>query len=198
MAHLPFVERRFTLLLGTLTEMPPPPSLRFPGTGECDPFYAGYLARVQHVVDPLGELTTQRHRVRKTLGSVPEQRGSFRYAPGKWSIRGLVGHIADAERIFAYRALRIARGDRTPLAGWDERAYAESAGFDARELRELLDDWTAARDSTIALAHGLPDDCWERRGTANDADVTVRALLYIILGHVEHHLAVLAERYAVR
>lgn len=198
MAHLPFVERRFTRLLATLADMPPPPSLRSPATGEFDPFYGGYLARVQHVVDPIGELTAQRERVRGILTAVPDTRGSFRYAPGKWSISGLVGHLADAERIFAYRALRIARGDRTPLAGWDEAAYAQTAQFDDRALRELIDDWTAARNSTIALVEGLPDDCWERRGTANAAEVSVRALLYIILGHVEHHLAVLAERYGVR
>jgi uncharacterized damage-inducible protein DinB len=197
MAHLGFVERRFSRLLGTLADMPPAPSLRAPGTGEFDPFYAGYLARVQHVFDPIGELTAQRGRVHRILAAVPEPRGSFRYAPGKWSIRELVGHLADAERIFGYRLLRIARGDRTALAGWDEAVYAQTAGFDARELRELADDWTAARDSTIALVQGLPDDCWERRGTANNAGVSARALLYIILGHAEHHLAVLAERYGV-
>lgn len=197
MPHLPFVERRFTRLLATLTDMPPLPSLRAPDSAEFAPFYACYVARVQHVVDPIGELSAQRGRVRDILGSVPESRAAHRYAPGTWSVKDLAGHLADAERIFAYRLLRIARRDRTPLTGWDQNAYAGTAGSDDRELQAILEDWTAARDSTIALVHGLPDDCWERRGTANAAEVSVRALLYIILGHVEHHLAVLAERYRV-
>ena len=197
MGHLPFVERRFTRLLATLTNMPPLPLLRPPDPAEFASFYAGYVARVRHVVDPMGELTAQRTRVRALLAPLPDSRAAYRYAPGKWSVKDLVGHLADAERIFAYRLLRIARGDRTPLAGWDENTYAATADSDNREMQEILEDWTAARDSTIALVHGLPDDCWERSGSANDATVTVRALLYIVLGHTEHHVAVLREKYGV-
>lgn len=178
--------------------MPPLPSLRAPDNAEFAPFYAGYVARVRHLVDPIGELTGQRDRVCAMLASLPESRAAYRYAPGKWSVKDLVGHLADAERIFAYRLLRIARGDRTPLAGWDERTYAATAGAADREMQEILEDWTAARDATIALVHGLPDNCWERGGTANDAPVSARALLFIVLGHVEHHLSVLAERYGLR
>jgi hypothetical protein len=153
---------------------------------------------VAELTDPVGELSAQRDRVRSLLTAVTEDRGGFRYAPGKWSIQQLVGHIADAERIFAYRLLRIARSDATPLPGWEENHYAQTGEFDDRTLSSLLDEWTIARESTIALVRGLPDAAWERSGVANNAPVTAAALLYIILGHVEHHLAVLRERYGLR
>ena len=166
-----------------------------PSEDEYHSFFGGYVSRVKDVADPVGELTAQRQRVRALFEGITEERASYRYAPGKWSIKGLLGHLTDAERIFAYRVLRIARGDETPLAGWDENDYARRAAFDDRTLTDLLDDWTAVRDSTIALVKGLPEDAWTRRGVANNSPVTTRALLYIILGHVEHHVAVLRERY---
>jgi uncharacterized damage-inducible protein DinB len=208
-SHLVSVERRFNALLclpkrlggvpwglDTLGIMPPP-LLRPPDAGEFAPFFARYVERVAHVADPVGELDAQRMRVLALLEPLSDEEASFRYAQGKWSIKALVGHLADADRILSYRLLRIGRGDETPLAGWDEEAYARTAGFDDRRWRELLDDWTAARDSTIALVRGMPDEAWDRRGLANNGPATTRALLYIILGHVEHHLAVLRERYGL-
>ena len=104
----------------------------------------------------------------------------------RWS-----GICCDAERIFAYRLLRIARGDETPLAGFDENTYVPAGSFDSRELNALIKEWMATRDSTIALVRGLPADAWTRRGTANGKTVTAASLAYIILGHVEHHLGIL-------
>ena len=173
------------------------PVVRPPQAGDFAPFYAGYVARVARLTDPVGELTAQRDRVRSLLTAVTDEQGGFRYAPGKWSIKELVGHLTDADRIFSYRLLRIARGDETPLPGWDENAYVQTGAFDDRAMSGLVDDWTAARESTIALVRGLPDAAWARGGVASNAPVTASALLYIILGHVEHHLAVLHERYGL-
>jgi hypothetical protein len=199
MGDLAFVERRFNdlLCLGTLDAMPPPPSLRPPDSAEFAHFFAGYVARVAGVADPIDELTAQRVRVLTLFSRVSEERSAFRYAAGKWTIKQLLGHLGDSERILGYRMLRIGRGDTTPLAGWDENDYAGTAAFDSRSLADLTDDWNAARDSTIALARGLPDQAWDRTGTANESRVSARALLYIILGHVEHHCAVLKERYGI-
>ena len=172
-------------------------SLAPPAADEFAPFYAGYVARVSGVTTPVEELQAQRVRLMQELSSLTDDDARFRYAPGKWSVKEMIGHLADAERIFAYRLLRVARGDQTPLPGWEENAYVETAGSDARPLAELLHDWAAARASTLALVVGMPADAWQRRGTVNDGSMTARALVYITLGHVEHHRAVLRDRYDV-
>jgi hypothetical protein len=135
--------------------------------------------------------------VGRRLSAVNATAAGHRYAPGKWSVREVIGHLCDAERIFAYRLLRIARGDGTPLAGFDENAYVPAGSFESRELNALIKEWMATRDSTIALVRGLPADAWTRRGTANGTNVSAAALAYIILGHVEHHLGILRDRYGV-
>lgn len=142
-------------------------------------------------------LAAQFDTVPAVLISVPKDQEGFRYAPEKWSIREVVGHLCDAERIFSYRLLRIARGDATPLPGFEEKDYVKHGGFDARSLADVTSDWTAARRSTIALTRGLAPEVWERRGTASGQTVSARALLYIIVGHVVHHMGVLRERYGV-
>jgi hypothetical protein len=112
-------------------------------------------------------------------------------------VKEVVGHISDTERIFSYRALRIARADRTPLAGFDENEFVRAAGFDRRTLRELVDELVAVRAATVALYRGLGDEEVARRGTANGAEVSVRALAWITAGHELHHVALLRERYGV-
>jgi uncharacterized damage-inducible protein DinB len=168
-----------------------------PGPDEFAPFYAGYVARVSAVVSPLEELRAQRARLVADLSALSDEQARFRYAPGKWSVKEMIGHLADAERIFAYRLLRVARGDATPLPGWEENGYVRTAASDERALADLVDDWASARDSTVALVAGIPADAWLRRGTVNDGAMSARALAYITLGHVEHHRAVLRERYGV-
>jgi hypothetical protein len=148
-------------------------------------------------LSPGDELASQRDRLRTLLAPVSDAQALHRYAPGKWSVKDMIGHLADAERIFAYRMLRIGRGDPAPMPGFEENDYVRAAGSDARALADLLSDWAAARDSTIAIVKGMPEEAWERRGTANDATLSARATVYIILGHVEHHLAVLADRYGL-
>ncbi len=173
--------------------MPAPPDLR-PGPDEYAPYYAPYVARVPDG-DVLALLDAQPGEVRALLGGLSDERAGFRYAPDKWSVREVVGHVADAERIFAYRALRIARGDGTPLPGFEQNPYVAASGADARPLAELVAEFAAVRAASAALFHSLTPDAFTRMGTASGYAVSVRALLHIVIGHAEHHLAVLRERY---
>lgn len=169
-------------------------SVARPDTTEYAPFYGTYVTKV-----PEGDLLTileeQRRDTQGLLENLTDARALHRYAPGKWSIKEVVGHITDAERIFAYRALRIARGDETPLPGFDENAYALAAHFDGRPLPELAAELDAVRRSTLALLRGFPGYAWIRRGTASNYGVSVRAIAYIIAGHERHHVMILRERY---
>lgn len=167
-----------------------------PAAGEHAEFYGRYVALVQGD-DIMAQLRENAGSLQATLAAVEESRAGFRYAEGKWSIREVVGHLADAERIFAYRALRIARGDATPLASFDENAYVAAAGSDARTLADLRDELGAVRECTVRLFASLPDDAWTRLGVASGSPVSVRALAFIIVGHAVHHLNILRERYGV-
>jgi uncharacterized damage-inducible protein DinB len=131
----------------------------------------------------------------RLLEKIPESKALYRYAPAKWSIKEVLGHLADSERVFAYRALRFARGDTTPLPGFDEQVYAPAGRFDERSVADLGAELGAVRRATIALFGGLDEEALARRGTANGTEVSVRALAYIIAGHELHHLTVLRERY---
>jgi uncharacterized damage-inducible protein DinB len=165
-----------------------------PDASEHLPYYSKYVDRV-----PDGDLLqTLRDQLDETLALVrglDESQGGHRYAPGKWSIRDVVNHVADAERIFAYRALRIARGDATPLESFDENAYAEMADADARTLADLADEFEHVRRSSLSLFASLSDEALARRGTASGGVVSVRALAWIIAGHERHHVDLLHERY---
>ena len=131
------------------------------------------------------------------LSALSAAQAASRYASGKWSVTEVVGHLSDAERVFAYRLLRIGRGDETPLPGFDENTYVPSGAFERRAFADVLEEWITARNATLALVRGMPSEGWARRGRANDRVISTRALVYIMLGHVEHHLALLAERYGV-
>ena len=130
-----------------------------------------------------------------TLATIPEERGDHRYADGKWSIRELLGHIIDTERIFSYRTLRIARGDATPLPGFDQDPYVLASGAPQRTIASLAAELAAVRASTIALLESLPDEAWTRIGSASGHPVSARALAYITAGHAQHHLQILRSRY---
>lgn len=173
-------------------------SLPHPEPGECAPANARYITRIDAVTDAGRQFEAQRDRLVSRLSRLSSEQAAFRYAPGKWSVTEIVGHLADVERIFAYRLLRIGRGDETPLPGFDENTYVPLGAFDRRPLPDVLEEWVAARHATIALVRGMPSEGWARHGRASDAPVTARALVYILLGHVEHHLAVLGERYGIQ
>lgn len=168
-----------------------------PNADEFAPFYASYIAQVPDGADAIHGLITQRERVTNLLSAVSETEAGFRYTPDKWSIKEVVGHMADAERVFAYRLLRISRADGTPLPGFDEKAYVHMSGFDDRSLVDLASDWVAVRNATVSLARGVDATMWAHRGLANGHTVSARALLYIMLGHVAHHCHVLHERYGL-
>ena len=167
-----------------------------PGADESAPFYHGYIAKVRG--EQIGEyLSGQARDVELLLSPLDDPAARFRYAPDKWSVKEVLGHLCDAERIFAYRLLRIGRADATPLPGFDENAYVPPAEFDARSLAGLLREFQAVRASTVALVEGLPSAAWERRGQASGKSISTRAIAYIMVGHVTHHMAVLRERYLV-
>ncbi|MGH7443626.1 MAG: DinB family protein, partial [Longimicrobiales bacterium] len=131
------------------------------------------------------------------LRHLDDERARYAYAPGKWTIAEVVGHMGDAERVMSIRALRFARGDETPLPGFDENAYTPAGEFGGRSFASLLDELVAIRRATISLFANLPDAAWTRSGRASDAPVSVRALACIIAGHELHHRALFAERYGV-
>src|SRR5438445_7661567 len=160
------------------------------------PLYQRYadLVSEKEIVTALEE---QGKKTAALLRSIDEKKASFRYAPDKWSVKGVVGHFTDAERIFCYRALAIARGEKKSLPGFDETAYGPAGEFDRRSMSSLADDYEAARRSTVAFFRGLPDEAWNRSGVANEVPVDVRGLAYITLGHERHHLRVLRDRYGV-
>ena len=167
-----------------------------PAADEAASFYHGYIAKVTG--EDIGEqLRQQLDRIEQLFRSVNDTAALYRYAPGKWSIKEVLGHLTDAERIFAYRLLRIARGDATPLAGFSENAYVPPGSFDDRTVNSLVKEFRAVRLSTVALVEGLPAVAWTRKGTASGNAVSSRALVYIIVGHVTHHLGVLEDRYRV-
>lgn len=170
------------------------PTYDRPDASEYAAFYAGYIARVPDG-DLLRTLTQQGEDTMALLSAAPASKGSFAYAPGKWTLKDVIGHIADAERVFAYRALWIGRGDQTPLPGFDEGDWVSNAGCAERTLADLLGELRAVRAGTLALLRHLPAEATTRRGVANNIEVSVRALAWIIAGHERHHLGIIRERY---
>lgn len=159
-------------------------------------FYAGYVSLVPEE-DVLAAIDEQSVTTQRLLSSLDDTRAAYRYAEGKWSIKEVVGHFTDAERVFAYRALAIARGDTESLPGFDENDYVRNAAFDTWKFGDLVEAYALTRRATVLLFRNLPPEAWTRRGTANGTTITVRALARIIVGHERHHVGVLGERYGV-
>ena len=156
--------------------------------------FGKYIALVP-AGDVVAVLGSQIEETLALLRSVPEERGGFRYAPGKWSVKELVGHLIDTERIFSYRALRFARGDKTAVPGYEQDDYVRGGSFDAVPLAELAEEFASVRRATVFLFKHLDEEAWARRGLASDSEVSVRALAYLIAGHELHHRRVLREKY---
>lgn len=167
-----------------------------PEADEYAPFYAGYVALVREH-DPVGLLKRQVPVLRSVCTGIHEAEALARYAPDKWSIKQVVGHLADTERVLSYRLFRISRGDGTPLSGFDENAYVEAAGFDQRPVRALLGELENVRAGTLRLVEAIPPEAWTFQGRANGLPVSARALLFILAGHVEHHFGILRARYGL-
>ncbi len=165
-----------------------------PEPGEYAPYYDRYIALITGT-DILGTLDAQRRQTMLLLSGRDESEGDFRYAPDKWSAKEVLGHVCDTERIFAYRALRIARGDQTPLPGFEQDDYVENGPFAKAALEEIIEDYIAVRRATLTLLRNLDEAAWTRRGVASKNEVSVRALAYMIAGHELHHRRILEEKY---
>lgn len=165
-----------------------------PERGEVADYYFTYIDKV-----PGGDIrrfvATQAGEALALLESIPDEKTRYRYAPGKWTIRDVVGHVNDTERVFAYRAFWFARGFDTPLPSFDQDVAVNAAGADLRPWQSHLDEFRAVRAATVALLDSLPEEAWARSGIASGYPFTVRGLAYIAAGHVAHHLGVLRDRY---
>jgi DinB superfamily len=165
-----------------------------PDKSEYPVYCEGYVSRVPagDIVEILG---SQLEDSLALFRSIPEARGGYRYAEGKWSVKEVIGHIIDSERIFAYRALRFSRGDGTPLAGFEQDDYVRGGAFDKRSLKDLIDEFEHVRRATISLFSSLDGEAWSRRGSANKNEMSVRALAFVLAGHERHHVEILRTRY---
>ncbi len=165
-----------------------------PAPGDYAPYAEQYIVLVKSD-DIVGALEIQLKQTATLFSGRSERDGNFRYAPDKWTAKEVVGHVADTERVFAYRALRIARGDQTPLAGFEQEDYVRAARFGARKLADLVEEYMDVRHASLSLFRSLDEEAWLRRGVASDNSVTVLALAYLIAGHELHHRKILEERY---
>ena len=165
-----------------------------PQPDEYAPYYGGYISRVPEG-DLLAMLSTQLGETLALLRSIPEARGPYRYAADKWSIKDVVGHLCDTERIMSYRALRIGRADLTPLPGFEQNDYVPAGHFDRRTLADLGEELSAIRQATLHLFRHFDAEALVRRGTASGNPFTPRALGYVIAGHERHHVGILKARY---
>lgn len=160
--------------------------------------YAAYYEKYISLVpgnDIAGALESQRVQTIQLFAGRSEREGNFRYAADKWTVKEVLGHMTDTERIFTYRALRIARGDKTPLPGFEQDDFVRNGGFGERPLASLADEFAQVRGASLALFKSFAQDAWMRRGTASDKEVSVRALAYMTAGHELHHRQILEERY---
>lgn len=158
------------------------------------PYYDSYIALVEgsNVISILEE---QMNSTYELLNSIDEDRGNYAYAQGKWTIKELVGHLADSERVFGYRALRFARKDKTELAGYEQDDYVANSNFNERTLNDLAEELLNLRKSNLILFRSFTDDMLKMTGIANESEVSVDALLFIIAGHEIHHINVIKEKY---
>jgi DinB family protein len=176
--------------------MPATLAIARPAPDEFFEYFGKYIKLVSGD-DALPALRSQIVETARILRPLDEAKALHRYAPGKWSVKEVIGHLSDGERVFAYRALRFGRGDKTPLSGFDENKYVPAGGFDARPLGDILREYESVRAATLALFGGMDGQALLSRGAANGKEVTVRALAWIIAGHELHHRGLLVERYGL-
>ena len=167
-----------------------------PSATDYAPSHAAYVDLVpeEEILEVMERQTVD---TQKVLSSLDDTRASHRYAEGKWSIKQVLGHLVDAERVFGYRAMAIARGEKNPLPGFDENEYVDHASFDTWKLGDLVEAYALMRRSNVLFFRNLADEAWDRRGVANDSPVSVRGIAWVIVGHERHHRAVLHERYGL-
>lgn len=171
-------------------------NMRRPENSEYAEYYEGYVSAITET-DVVSVLSSQTDELRDLLQGLPEEKGMFAYAEGKWTIKELLGHLTDAERVFAYRLHRFSHGDTTPLSSFDQDIYVTNGRSNKRTFADLLEEFDYQRRSNICLINSLSDEDWELTGIASDYPVSVRALAFIMAGHVRHHLGILEERYLI-
>lgn len=165
-----------------------------PEKSEYAEYYEKYVSLVEET-DIVSALKNQASEIENLFNKMSDEKSNFRYAAGKWKIRELLGHIVDAERVFAYRALRFSRNDETPLASFEENSYVANGNFGNTKLADLAAEFSLLRQSNVLMFKNLTVEAWNKTGTASDNKVSVRALAYIMVGHVRHHINILKERY---
>jgi len=165
-----------------------------PQADEHNPYYSRYIELVPEG-DIIETLRRQAGETTALLKNVSEDRGNYRYAPDKWSVKEALGHVIDTERVFAYRAMRVARNDQTPLPGFEQDDYVRFGPFAKTSLKQLIEEFAAVRQASIALLSQLDEAAWTRRGTANNSPISVRALAFIMAGHELHHRNIFKEKY---
>ena len=168
-----------------------------PDAGEYSAYHTGYLRLIPEGADPLSMLEQQSREVEAILSSLTDQQALFRYGPGKWSLKESLVHLIDTERIFAYRALRIGRGDQTPLPGFEQDDYVPNSGADVRSIPDIRAEYTAVRTATLLLLSSFSESAWVRVGRVNEQALSVRAVVYILAGHEAHHLKLFREHYLI-
>lgn len=168
--------------------------MKRPEPNEYDRYYEGYVSLVPET-DIIGAMSEQIDEIEKIFVEIKEEKSLHAYAPGKWTIKELLGHLIDGERIFAYRALRISRGDQTPIEGFEQDGYIENSNFNAAKFEDLTKELILSRKANLLFFKNLTDQSWSRVGTASGVPVSVRALSYIMVGHIRHHQNILRERY---
>ena len=172
-----------------------PTNLTPPDSEEYAPFYAGYVQRAQTRGDVFAALSKQLEELQTEVGDLADEQGLFRDAPNEWSIKEVIGHLNDVERVFSYRMLRVSRNDLTPLPGFEQNDYVREAGFDTYSLQDLIQEFENLRRANNLAIQNMSEEATVRRGNASGYTVSARALIYMIVGHVDHHLESLREKY---
>jgi len=169
--------------------------LTLPTPDEYAEFYAGYVQRATARGDVLTALPKQIDEIKSALGGLTDEQALFRDAPREWSIKEIMGHLNDVERVFSYRLLRVSRNDATPLPGFEQEDYVREAGFDNHPLNELIQEFEYLRRANIPAINNMSDESALRVGVASGYPVSARALIYMLVGHVDHHMESLYEKY---
>jgi hypothetical protein len=168
--------------------------MKFPKKTEYAEYYGRYIDLVEES-DIVSAMQRQLADVTELFSQITDEKGLYAYDEGKWTIKELLGHLIDGERVFAYRAFRFSRADETPLPGFDQNPYVENANYNSIKIADLLEEFVCLRKSNILCFKNLTDEMWNRKGIASDNEITVRALVFCLVGHIVHHLKILKERY---
>jgi hypothetical protein len=171
--------------------------MKRPSETEYAAYYGTYVSLVPEG-DAAAALEAQPAQLRQLAGARDSNSETYRYAPGKWSIREVIGHVIDAERVFGYRAFSIGRGEQQPLARFDQDAYLAAAGFDQRPLSDLVNEFGVVREANLLAFRHFTDADWDRTGTVSGNPMSVRAIAFIMTGHVRHHVRIIQEQYGIR